>query len=204
MNLMNNNNEPNEINNNNIQKKNINLIARIRPKNSEESNNNDNFFSIGEKEIQLKNRENEKYIFDFIADDQTNQATMFDISAKELIDKFLNGFNGTLLAYGQTGTGKSYTLIGSNKTYKHEALKQKTVILKTKIISADGILPRSFEYIHKKAEEMEKVLQCDISLEFSCFEIYNEKLNDLLDDNPIKTLFIREIDKDQEVNKKSK
>lgn len=36
---------------------------------------------------------------------------------------FLNGYNGTIFAYGQTGTGKTYTIEGSAKAYKQRGLE---------------------------------------------------------------------------------
>lgn len=47
---------------------------------------------------------------------QTTNDEVFRMACRPLVDAVLNGFNGTLMAYGQTGTGKTYTM-GSMASY---------------------------------------------------------------------------------------
>jgi DNA replication protein DnaC len=47
--------------------------------------------------------------FDHIFGEETGQAEVFDTCAVGVIDTVLDGFNGTLFAYGQTGAGKTHT-----------------------------------------------------------------------------------------------
>lgn len=47
--------------------------------------------------------------FDEVLDGSTQNQVYIDL-AKPMVDKAINGFNFTLLAYGQTGTGKTYTM----------------------------------------------------------------------------------------------
>ncbi|EFC35589.1 kinesin, partial [Naegleria gruberi] len=72
------------------------------------------------------------------------------------------GFNVTMMAYGQTGAGKTYTMIGSLD--KEELF---------------GLIPRTakemFEIIRSGDENIEYKIGC------SFLEIYNEKINDLFD-----------------------
>ena len=72
----------------------------------------------------------------------------------------MEGYNGTIFAYGQTGTGKTFTISG---VPKDKDLK--------------GIMPRSFETIFKSIE-------CDPKKQYlvraSYLEIYNEEIKDLL------------------------
>lgn len=44
----------------------------------------------------------------------STQKQIYDIAAKPIIDSVLEGFNGTIFAYGQTSSGKTYTMTGSN------------------------------------------------------------------------------------------
>jgi hypothetical protein len=59
---------------------------------------------------------------------QSNQEDIFLNSSKRVVDSVLKGYNGTIFAYGQTGTGKTYTMVGDfeNDVYK-------------------GIIPRSID-----------------------------------------------------------
>ena len=50
-----------------------------------------------------------------------NRATQTDLYEevfRSLVDSVLDGFNGTIFAYGQTGTGKTYTMEGISRTVK--------------------------------------------------------------------------------------
>ncbi|MGH0119859.1 UNVERIFIED_CONTAM: hypothetical protein FKN15_059240 [Acipenser sinensis] len=88
-----------------------------------------------------------------------SQETVYESLARPLLNKAFQGYNACLFAYGQTGSGKSYTMMG----YNEEA----------------GIIPRFCEEIFLKAAEVkEDNVTCHI--EMSYFEVYNEKLHDLL------------------------
>lgn len=79
------------------------------------------------------------------------------------------GFNATVLAYGQTGTGKTYTLgTGNAKT-----------VLKAK---NRGIIQRFLEELFEKSRKLSATRQFVMTASF--LEIYNEKLKDLADANP--------------------
>lgn len=54
---------------------------------------------------------------------------VYNITARPIVDKVLAGYNGTIFAYGQTGTGKTYTMEGCSEA------EQK------------GIIPNSFAHI---------------------------------------------------------
>ena len=46
-----------------------------------------------------------------------SQERTFDAAGKEAIDAVLAGYNGTVLCYGQTGAGKSFTMVGSRDSF---------------------------------------------------------------------------------------
>ena len=50
------------------------------------------------------------------------QGAVFNVAARETVDEFLNGYNGTVLCYGQTGAGKTYTLSGDQASNDYEKL----------------------------------------------------------------------------------
>lgn len=95
----------------------------------------------------------------------SRQQDVFNFSIRNTVDDILNGYNGTVFAYGQTGAGKSYTMMGSN--IDDEAGK--------------GIIPRIVEQI------FESILASPGNIEYtvrvSYMEIYMERIRDLL--NPV-------------------
>ena len=44
---------------------------------------------------------------------QSSQVDVYDTAAKPIIDSVLEGFNGTIFAYGQTSSGKTHTMLGT-------------------------------------------------------------------------------------------
>jgi hypothetical protein len=98
----------------------------------------------------------------------------YEYMGKPLVDQVLNGYNSCLFCYGQTGTGKTATIMGYPELGK-------------------GLLPRMLDDLMEKAMEMRKD-GCTVKMEVQMLEVYNEKINDLLmdrkhwDDVHIKTM----------------
>ncbi|XP_052801023.1 uncharacterized protein LOC128231841 isoform X2 [Mya arenaria] len=103
---------------------------------------------------------NHEFNFDHIFMQDASQQDVFDVAALEIVKGFLNGYNGTIFAYGQTGTGKTYTVEGSAKTYHSR-----------------GLEPRALSMVYK---ELEKRSQEDLSVHISYLEIYQDVAYDLL------------------------
>ena len=55
-----------------------------------------------------------KFSFDRCFDMYSNQKEVYDCAARPIIDSVLDGFNGTIFAYGQTSSGKTHTMQGPN------------------------------------------------------------------------------------------
>ena len=55
-----------------------------------------------------------KFTFDRCFDMYSNQQEVYDCAARPIIDSVLDGFNGTIFAYGQTSSGKTHTMNGPN------------------------------------------------------------------------------------------
>lgn len=90
------------------------------------------------------------------------QQDIFDFSIRPTVDDILNGYNGTVFAYGQTGAGKSYTMMGTN-------------------IDDDegrGVIPRIVEQIF--ASIMSSPSTIEYTVRVSYMEIYMERIRDLL------------------------
>lgn len=55
------------------------------------------------------------YTFDRVYNERTRQDQVYEESVQPLIQEIINGFNITVFAYGQTGTGKTYTMSGDER-----------------------------------------------------------------------------------------
>ena len=92
-------------------------------------------------------------------DSTSTQATVFTTVAQPTIDSAMSGYNGTIFAYGQTGTGKTHTMEGQPGP------------------EDQGIIPRSFEYIFASIKDSGATKYL---VRASFLEIYNETIRDLL------------------------
>ncbi|KAJ1561784.1 Kinesin-like protein kif15, partial [Nowakowskiella sp. JEL0078] len=111
------------------------------------------------------------FVFDHIGDDEFTQEQVFNSVGKEICDHALVGYNATIFAYGQTGTGKTYTMQGPIET-SDISLNSET----------RGVVQRAIEYIFEKKNSSDPGLQWTIKIS-SYVEIYNEQIFDLLDTN---------------------
>nr|XP_047936047.1 kinesin-like protein KIF6 isoform X3 [Anser cygnoides] len=106
-------------------------------------------------------RENYKFKFQKIFDQEAKQDVVFDSIAKPVAECALAGYNGTIFAYGQTGSGKTFTITGGAERY-----------------SDRGIIPRTLSYIF---DQLQKDNTKMYTTHVSYLEIYNECGYDLLD-----------------------
>ncbi len=53
-----------------------------------------------------------RFYFDFVGHENIDQKTIFNTIAKPIANSCLQGYNGTIFAYGQTGAGKTFTIQG--------------------------------------------------------------------------------------------
>ncbi|XP_029399154.1 kinesin-like protein KIF9 isoform X5 [Mus pahari] len=93
-----------------------------------------------------------------------SQDLVYETVAKDAVSQALDGYNGTIMCYGQTGAGKTYTMTGATENYKHR-----------------GILPRALQQVFRMIEERPTHA---ITVRVSYLEIYNENLFDLLSTLP--------------------
>ena len=106
----------------------------------------------------FKNRNREQtYAFDFAFDKNCSQKTVFENSTKFLIDGVINGYNATVFAYGATGAGKTYTMLGNDNN--------------------PGIMPLTLKELFNKVNSFN---DREYKLKFWYLEIYNENIRDLL------------------------
>nr|QBH87853.1 kinesin-like protein KIF3B [Larimichthys polyactis] len=110
--------------------------------------------------------------FDSIYDWNSKQIDLYDETFRPLVDSVLFGFNGTIFAYGQTGTGKTYTMEGVRNDPERR-----------------GVIPNSFEHIftHISRSQNQQYL-----VRASYLEIYQEEIRDLLSKDQVRRLELRE------------
>ncbi|XP_011504873.1 PREDICTED: kinesin-like protein KIF3B [Ceratosolen solmsi marchali] len=100
------------------------------------------------------------FSFDSVYDWNSSQQDIYEETVRPLVSSVLDGFNGTIFAYGQTGTGKTYTMEGSKNH-----------------IDKRGIISRSFEQIYTQIGRSKNI---QYLVRASYLEIYQEEIRDLL------------------------
>uniref|UniRef100_A0A673CJF1 Kinesin-like protein n=1 Tax=Sphaeramia orbicularis TaxID=375764 RepID=A0A673CJF1_9TELE len=104
------------------------------------------------------------FTFDAVYDANSKQRDLYDESVRPLIDSVLAGFNGTIFAYGQTGTGKTYTMQGAWLDPEKR-----------------GVIPNAFDHIFTHISRSQSDKQYLVRASY--LEIYREEVRDLLDPN---------------------
>ncbi|CAA0842655.1 Armadillo repeat-containing kinesin-like protein 2 [Striga hermonthica] len=143
----------------------VRVAVRLRPRNSEEMVADADFADCVELQPELKrlklrknNWDSDTYEFDEVLTEFASQKRVYEVVAKPVVESVLDGYNGTVMAYGQTGTGKTYTLgrLGDEDT------------------SARGIMVRSMEDI------LANISPDTDSILVSYLQLYMETIQDLL------------------------
>ncbi|XP_063579623.1 centromere-associated protein E isoform X13 [Pongo abelii] len=148
------------------------VYVRVRPLNSREE-------SLGETaQVYWKTDNNviyqvdgsKSFNFDRVFHGNETTKNVYEEIAAPIIDSAIQGYNGTIFAYGQTASGKTYTMMGSEDHL--------------------GVIPRA---IHDIFQKIKKFPDREFLLRVSYMEIYNETITDLLcGTQKMKPLIIRE------------
>ena len=166
---------------------NFKVVIRVRPPLPRELNGEvafQNIVAVDEREQQITASENlnavldqngnvlantgpystHSFVFDHVYDENSSQEKVYETTARTVVDSALQGYNATIFAYGQTGTGKTYTMEGFNQEGS---------------VEARGIIPRAIEqifgHIQRNASARMRFL-----VRASYLQIYNEQISDLL------------------------
>ncbi|AET39709.1 Kip1p Ecym_4688 [Eremothecium cymbalariae DBVPG len=127
------------------------------------------------REIILSNQStgnNKTYTFDQVFGVESDQESLFDKVARAYITEMLEGYNCTVFAYGQTGTGKTYTMSGDISVVGASLEDPNYVLLSEHAGIIPRVLVELFQQLQRESE--------DYSVKVSFLELYNEKLRDLL------------------------
>ncbi|RLN31396.1 hypothetical protein BBI17_008283 [Phytophthora kernoviae] len=156
---------------------NIAVCIRVRPMNERETRNRDvnvlatvpqmNVISLTDESGQPLGGKSNVFQYDQIFDASSDAHGIYDRVAKRIVRSTLGGINGTIFAYGQTSSGKTYTMQGDGvMPFEPEEATNKPGILQ---LAVEDI----FKYIEKCSDR-------DFLLRVSFLEIYNEVVKDLL------------------------
>ncbi len=94
----------------------IGVFVRIRPYQEKEANSTF-ILQQTETDITVKDKESVKesdlrFSFDHVFSPKTDQQELYDRIGQPIVDSSFEGINGTIFAYGQTSSGKTYTCVG--------------------------------------------------------------------------------------------
>ncbi|XP_057190415.1 kinesin-1 heavy chain isoform X1 [Triplophysa rosa] len=139
----------------------IKVVCRFRPLNSSEVKRGDKYIAKfqGEDNVVIGGK---PYAFDRVFQSNTTQEQVYKACAQDIVKDVLGGYNGTIFAYGQTSSGKTHTMEGN----LHDT-------------DAMGIIPRIVQDIFNYIYSMDENLEFHIKVSY--FEIYLDKIRDLLD-----------------------
>ncbi|XP_036255673.2 LOW QUALITY PROTEIN: kinesin heavy chain [Molothrus ater] len=139
----------------------IKVLCRFRPLNQAEILRGDKFLPVfqGDDSVVLGGK---PYVFDRVFPPNTTQEQVYHACAMQIVKDVLAGYNGTIFAYGQTSSGKTHTMEGK----LHDPQQM-------------GIIPRIARDIFNHIYAMDENLEFHIKVSY--FEIYLDKIRDLLD-----------------------
>ena len=142
----------------------VKVAIRVRPMNKHEKEENSTICVVVDTQnntVSVSKTDTKTFQFDYVYPMETTQRQIYDEVAFPIVDSIFQGYNGTIFAYGQTGCGKTFTMMG---IVDNPDLK--------------GIIPNAFShifgFIKTEGESKKFLVRC------SFVEIYNEEVRDLL------------------------
>lgn len=152
---------------------NVQVLLRCRPLNEDELRANvPQVISCNEQRREVTVLQNvaskqidRTFTFDKVFGPKSQQRSLYDQAIAPIVHEVLEGFNCTIFAYGQTGTGKTYTMEGEGRISKNGELPTDA-----------GVIPRAVRQIIDTLENQ----NADYSMKVTFLELYNEEITDLL------------------------
>ncbi|XP_022968709.1 kinesin-like protein KIN-1 isoform X1 [Cucurbita maxima] len=149
---------------------NITVCARFRPLSSKERRDHGDAVCIqcvDSETFIFKDEKAEEFTFNFdrVFYEKSEQTDVYRFLAQPIVQDALNAVNGTIITFGQTGAGKTYSMEGPGILECHAVEK--------------GLLPRVVEEIFECTKFADETSKYTIKL--SMVEIYMEKVRDLFD-----------------------
>ncbi|XP_055317754.1 kinesin-like protein Klp61F isoform X2 [Sitodiplosis mosellana] len=173
------------MNGKNKSNENIQVYVRCRPINNRERSihSHETVKVVSDREVVVKQpldgRHTKKFTFDRAFGPDSKQSDVYQVVVAPLINEVLSGYNCTVFAYGQTGTGKTHTMIGDETPQSSSSYEDS---------SAMGIIPRALSHMFEELRTMD----VEFTMRISYLELYNEELCDLLSSNDVAQIRIFE------------
>ncbi|KAL9237653.1 hypothetical protein vseg_012174 [Gypsophila vaccaria] len=151
---------------------NVQVILRCRPLSDDEQRSNPPKVitcTESKKEVvvsqNLANKQLDRvFTFDKVFGPKAHQRSIYEQAIAPIVRDVLDGYDCTVFAYGQTGTGKTYTMEGGTRSKGGE------------LCDEAGVIPRAVRQIF----DMLEAQNADYSMKVSSLELYNEEITDLL------------------------
>eukprot|EP00616_Rhizochromulina_sp_CCMP1243_P017821 CAMPEP_0118966644 /NCGR_PEP_ID=MMETSP1173-20130426/4091_1 /TAXON_ID=1034831 /ORGANISM="Rhizochromulina marina cf, Strain CCMP1243" /LENGTH=1179 /DNA_ID=CAMNT_0006915457 /DNA_START=13 /DNA_END=3552 /DNA_ORIENTATION=+ len=150
---------------------NIRVVLKVRPPNEREKALPGGICVDVSNYREVKIGDREPFTFDVAFPMEVTQLEVFDRIGVDIVKTAYNGYNASMFAYGQTSSGKSFSMMGIRGT------------------SLVGLIPRIADLLFHVAEQSP---EREFFVEASYLEIYNERVRDLLDVDATDGLKIRE------------
>ncbi|XP_027352817.1 kinesin-like protein KIN-5C [Abrus precatorius] len=125
------------------------------------------------------------FTFDKVFGPSAQQKDLYEQAVTPIVNEVLEGFNCTIFAYGQTGTGKTYTMEGECKRSKSGPNGE--------LPPEAGVIPRAVKQIFDTLESQ----NAEYSVKVTFLELYNEEITDLLAPEEISKVSLEEKQKKQ-------
>ncbi|ROT71207.1 putative kinesin-like protein KIF18A-like, partial [Penaeus vannamei] len=177
----------------NASKANLKVVVRVRPQNAKELDCNarcivklvddhmmvfdpkeedEEFFFRGvrqrTRDLNKRQHKEQKFVFERVFGEDSTNEQIYEETTKDLVDTLLNGYNCSVFAYGATGAGKTFTMLGKP--------------------DSPGITFLTLMELYRRIEEIKEEKTCEVGISY--LEVYNETVRDLL--NPGKALNVQE------------
>lgn len=174
-------------------KANVKVVVRIRPQNARELERGDrpiikvvdhhmmifdpkvddgDFFFKGirqrSRDLRKRQYKEQKFMFERLFDENSTNEEIYQETTKDLVDTLLSGYNCSVFAYGATGAGKTYTMLGKPEN--------------------PGITFLTLMELYRRIDDVKEEKTCEVGVSY--LEVYNETVRDLL--QPGKLLNVQE------------
>lgn len=148
----------------------------------------------------------ERAVFDRVFHEKTTTQSLYQVSCNNVAQRLADGYNETIMMYGQTGAGKTYTMFGDglvnpteadalgNSSSSSPSSSSSFSLRRRPRNSSPGmcqfLLQELFEQVHKDPT---------LSVELSCVQVYNERVMDLLGNKECNAFYMMEDNMGQEL-----